>query len=238
MENLGDIDVQTIAGAISTATHGTGARLRNISSQVGELTLVLADGSTLACSAERDPDVLRAARVGLGALGVDRRGDAALRAGVHAARRRRARAAGRRRSSASRSSRSATTTSSSSSSRTADDGADAHEQPHRRAAAARAAALQRLRQRRPAHQPRLRAALPRRAPAARRGSRSSTGSSRGWRAAPSGSTARRRSSPAPRLVRFTEMEYALPRERTPRGGPPRDGADRASAASRCRSRSR
>ena len=39
-ENLGDIDVQTISGAISTATHGTGARLRNISSQVVELTLV------------------------------------------------------------------------------------------------------------------------------------------------------------------------------------------------------
>src|SRR5262249_28464061 len=44
MENLGDIDLQTIAGAISTATHGTGARLRNISSQLAELTLVLADG--------------------------------------------------------------------------------------------------------------------------------------------------------------------------------------------------
>jgi FAD-linked oxidoreductase len=70
MENLGDIDVQSIAGAISTATHGTGARLRNISAQVVELTLVLADGSTLVCSPERDPDVFRAARVGLGALGV------------------------------------------------------------------------------------------------------------------------------------------------------------------------
>jgi L-gulono-1,4-lactone dehydrogenase len=70
LENLGDIDVQSIAGAISTATHGTGARLRNISSQVAELTLVLADGSTLICSPERDPDVFRAARVGLGALGV------------------------------------------------------------------------------------------------------------------------------------------------------------------------
>jgi L-gulonolactone oxidase len=69
MENLGDIDVQTIAGAISTATHGTGARLGNISSQVAELTLMLADGSTLVCSAERDPEVFRAARVGLGALG-------------------------------------------------------------------------------------------------------------------------------------------------------------------------
>jgi FAD-linked oxidoreductase len=70
LENLGDIDVQSIAGAISTATHGTGARLRNITSQVVELTLVLADGSTLECSRERDPELLRAARVGLGALGV------------------------------------------------------------------------------------------------------------------------------------------------------------------------
>ncbi len=70
MENLGDIDVQTIAGAISTATHGTGARLGNISSQVLALKLVLADGSTLECSAERDPEIFRAARVGLGALGV------------------------------------------------------------------------------------------------------------------------------------------------------------------------
>lgn len=70
MENLGDIDVQSIAGAISTATHGTGALLRNIPSQVVELTLVLADGSTLVCSEDRDPELLRAARVGLGALGV------------------------------------------------------------------------------------------------------------------------------------------------------------------------
>ncbi len=69
MENLGDIDVQSIAGAISTATHGTGARLRNISSQVTELTLVLADGSTLVCSDEHEPEVFRAARVGLGSLG-------------------------------------------------------------------------------------------------------------------------------------------------------------------------
>jgi L-gulono-1,4-lactone dehydrogenase len=70
LENLGDIDVQSVAGAISTATHGTGARLRNIPSQVAALTLVLADGSTLECSEERDPELLRAARVGLGALGV------------------------------------------------------------------------------------------------------------------------------------------------------------------------
>ncbi|HEY2718131.1 MAG TPA: D-arabinono-1,4-lactone oxidase [Solirubrobacteraceae bacterium] len=70
LENLGDIDVQSIAGAISTGTHGTGARLANMSSQVVELKLVLADGSTLVCSAEQEPEVFRAARVGLGALGV------------------------------------------------------------------------------------------------------------------------------------------------------------------------
>jgi FAD-linked oxidoreductase len=69
MENLGDIDRQTIAGAISTGTHGTGARLRNISAQVEALELVLADGAVRELSAEREPDLLRAARVGIGALG-------------------------------------------------------------------------------------------------------------------------------------------------------------------------
>ncbi|HEV3046281.1 MAG TPA: D-arabinono-1,4-lactone oxidase [Solirubrobacteraceae bacterium] len=69
MENLGDVDAQTLAGAIATATHGTGARLRNISSQVHELTLVLADGATFTCSAAQDPEAFRAARVNLGALG-------------------------------------------------------------------------------------------------------------------------------------------------------------------------
>lgn len=70
LENLGDVDAQTIAGAIATATHGTGARLRNISSQVAELTLVLADGSTLRCAPDGDAETYRAARVSLGALGV------------------------------------------------------------------------------------------------------------------------------------------------------------------------
>jgi FAD-linked oxidoreductase len=69
MENLGDIDRQTIAGAISTGTHGTGARLRNISAQVEGLELVLADGSVRHLSAAAEPQLLRAARVGLGALG-------------------------------------------------------------------------------------------------------------------------------------------------------------------------
>ncbi|HEY2284025.1 MAG TPA: D-arabinono-1,4-lactone oxidase [Solirubrobacteraceae bacterium] len=69
LENLGDVDAQTIAGAIATATHGTGARLRNISAQVAELTLVLADGSLLRCAPDEDAEAFRAARVSLGALG-------------------------------------------------------------------------------------------------------------------------------------------------------------------------
>jgi len=70
MENLGDIDRQTLAGAISTATHGTGAGFRNLSAQVEALELVLADGSVLEVSERSDVDAYRAARVGLGALGV------------------------------------------------------------------------------------------------------------------------------------------------------------------------
>jgi L-gulonolactone oxidase len=69
MENLGDIDRQTIAGAISTATHGTGALLPNISAQVEAVELVLGDGSVRELSAADGPELLRAARVGLGALG-------------------------------------------------------------------------------------------------------------------------------------------------------------------------
>jgi L-gulono-1,4-lactone dehydrogenase len=69
MENLGDIDRQTIAGAISTGTHGTGAKLRNISSQVVAMELVLADGSVRELTAGADPKLLRAARVSIGALG-------------------------------------------------------------------------------------------------------------------------------------------------------------------------
>jgi FAD-linked oxidoreductase len=69
MENLGDIDRQTIAGAISTGTHGTGAKLRNISAQVEGLELVLTDGEARSLSAATHPGLLRAARVGVGALG-------------------------------------------------------------------------------------------------------------------------------------------------------------------------
>jgi L-gulonolactone oxidase len=68
MENLGDIDRQTIAGAISTGTHGTGAKLRNISAQVEAVELVGADGGVRELDGS-ELGLLRAARVGVGALG-------------------------------------------------------------------------------------------------------------------------------------------------------------------------
>ena len=70
MVNLGDIDAQTIAGALATGTHGTGASLGGLATQVLGLSLVLADGSVVSCSAAERPDLFAAARVGLGALGV------------------------------------------------------------------------------------------------------------------------------------------------------------------------
>ncbi len=69
LPNLGDIDVQSVAGALATGTHGTGARLPNLSAQVERLELVLGDGSERELTAA-DGDLLRAARIGLGALGV------------------------------------------------------------------------------------------------------------------------------------------------------------------------
>ncbi|MGK8490038.1 D-arabinono-1,4-lactone oxidase [Nocardia asiatica] len=68
--NLGDIDVQTVAGATATATHGTGATLQNLSAAVHSLELLLADGSRVEVNEDTDPDGWRAARVGIGALGV------------------------------------------------------------------------------------------------------------------------------------------------------------------------
>jgi FAD-linked oxidoreductase len=66
MENQGDVDPQTLAGAISTATHGTGARFGNLSSQVVGIRLVDGTGEVREI---REGDELRAARVSLGALG-------------------------------------------------------------------------------------------------------------------------------------------------------------------------
>ncbi|WP_197319503.1 D-arabinono-1,4-lactone oxidase [Saccharomonospora sp. NB11] len=70
MTNLGDIDAQTVAGSISTGTHGTGAAFGGLATQVAALELVTADGSLVRCSPDERPDLFAAARVGLGALGV------------------------------------------------------------------------------------------------------------------------------------------------------------------------
>jgi FAD-linked oxidoreductase len=66
MENQGDVDPQTVAGAISTATHGTGGGFGNLSSQVVGVRLVDGHGELHEL---REGDELRAARVSLGALG-------------------------------------------------------------------------------------------------------------------------------------------------------------------------
>ncbi|WP_413451755.1 D-arabinono-1,4-lactone oxidase [Georgenia phoenicis] len=69
MENLGDIDVQTLAGALSTGTHGTGARFGGLATQVVGLELVRGDGEVVRLGEGSGPPV-EAAVVGLGALGV------------------------------------------------------------------------------------------------------------------------------------------------------------------------
>ena len=68
--NLGDIDVQSIAGAISTGTHGSGLSLGSISTQVAGLTLVTAEGELVECSEEHNQEIFKAAQVSLGALGI------------------------------------------------------------------------------------------------------------------------------------------------------------------------
>jgi FAD-linked oxidoreductase len=77
LANMGDIQVQTVAGAIQTGTHGTGRDVGGMAAQVAGLELVLADGSLVTCGAAAasgaaaGPDgLLDAARVGLGALGI------------------------------------------------------------------------------------------------------------------------------------------------------------------------
>jgi L-gulono-1,4-lactone dehydrogenase len=74
LENMGDIDRQSVAGATQTATHGTGLRFGNLSSQIVGLRLVTGDGTVVEATGPEDgnenPDVFAAGRVGLGALGV------------------------------------------------------------------------------------------------------------------------------------------------------------------------
>lgn len=70
LTNMGDIMEQTVAGATSTGTHGTGRDSASIAAQIRALELVTADGRLLACSEKENPEVFAAARLGIGALGI------------------------------------------------------------------------------------------------------------------------------------------------------------------------
>lgn len=70
MHNLGDIAYQSIAGATATATHGTGLKFGGLAAQITAMRIIAAGGSVIDCSPEKDADVFKAARVGLGALGI------------------------------------------------------------------------------------------------------------------------------------------------------------------------
>ncbi|MFG3307011.1 D-arabinono-1,4-lactone oxidase [Streptomyces wuyuanensis] len=73
LTNMGDIMEQTVAGATSTGTHGTGRDSASIAAQIRGLELVTADGSVVTCSekgTDEEREIFAAARVGLGALGV------------------------------------------------------------------------------------------------------------------------------------------------------------------------
>lgn len=67
--NQGDINSQHLAGAVSTATHGTGITLGSFSDRLASARLVMADGNVIEIS-EHDPDLLRAVRTSIGALGI------------------------------------------------------------------------------------------------------------------------------------------------------------------------
>ena len=68
--NQGDIDQQSLAGAISTGTHGTGIDLPCISAFVEGFELLTADGELLQCHREQNAEIFQAGRVALGSLGV------------------------------------------------------------------------------------------------------------------------------------------------------------------------
>ncbi len=70
LPNLPDIDVQTLAGSFSTATHGTGLHLTALHAAIRRFTLVTASGTLLDVSPESNPDLFSAGKVSLGALGV------------------------------------------------------------------------------------------------------------------------------------------------------------------------
>lgn len=70
LPNLGDIAYQTISGSIATSTHGTGRHLTGLAGQVSGLRLIAGDGSVMDLSATKHADLFQAAQVNVGALGI------------------------------------------------------------------------------------------------------------------------------------------------------------------------
>ncbi|SLN74745.1 L-gulono-1,4-lactone dehydrogenase [Falsiruegeria litorea R37] len=68
--NLGDINVQTLAGAVSTATHGTGSELPCLSAELQNVKMMLASGEVMNTADDPTGELIQAARVSLGALGI------------------------------------------------------------------------------------------------------------------------------------------------------------------------
>jgi FAD-linked oxidoreductase len=70
LANLGDIAYQTVAGAISTSTHGTGKALTGLAGQVVAMKLINGQGEIIECSESLNPHIFDVARVSVGALGI------------------------------------------------------------------------------------------------------------------------------------------------------------------------
>ena len=70
MHNTGDVDIQTVAGAIGTGTHGTGKELQNLSSMLVGVRMITGTGEIVDTTIEKDPDLFRALRVALGTCGI------------------------------------------------------------------------------------------------------------------------------------------------------------------------
>ena len=70
MMNIGSISNQTLAGVVTTATHGTGIAYGVISTHVMALNMLLADGRRVSCSRHEQPDLFYASLCGLGATGL------------------------------------------------------------------------------------------------------------------------------------------------------------------------
>lgn len=70
LENLGDIDVQSVAGALSTGTHGTGKNFGTLATQLLEITIITGNGDLITCSESQNVEIFKAAQISMGALGI------------------------------------------------------------------------------------------------------------------------------------------------------------------------